>query len=775
MSMLNVESSLLGYRYTKWHGFPVAAVANGRVRSCIHAMTGHEENIYSYGWPMDQSAFSIGWSPYYGLQFQINPGTPPSHGSQDWNTSMKGFLEDTAIHFARFTKNEVGVFPEGLEAEMYVYCPNHTDFKDYMIVFWLFKNSGDSQISFNFAVFTSGYSIYEGVEKYVHPYYSAFVKSDGKTIIWGSDTDIQDCYMDGAWRTADYSDDTPDSNWLRWSITLDPGAEKKLALIIVFGDTETEAVNNYNMIRSWDHEKLLRQEIRFWLEWLDSGRKYSSGIWEIDQLARICLCLIKSFITQDTYTLPASLGPGYHNAHWPTDAWPPFLALLLWGHLDECKKYYGTAIKNYINYIVQNNMPLYKSIHICSLMKYTCGSGYTAADVFELVVTAVETWKRDKSDVAFRDDVWSWIQIVMDEIDGDIITTGEWKDNFNHNNICDVWEDWLILAPDKTLGNNIAVASCVSPLIAWCYENAASLAEAIGEQEKADTWRSRARTIRESFKRFWQNDGKNFPFYWGDVTGYDVSEPLIPRIRLSWIGKVSDSYMRKALRLFYDNYYANYDELITQLPRGNWMYGKVERDPSGYCSDTYLWDPFVAAAYLGFDNLIEDFLERLLKVYGDDDIGLFEESPTWNGQPSHHYHMIRSMGIFLVGYAYAFGQDEMILTRPFKLHLRHKGKEVTILKQTGTSTDTFGNVIASYEPVYCCKAFVQPLRADEKIVQAGFASIDDLRVFFPRLTLINAGDRIRIDGTDYAVQTVTKHYCRSRVVMKEVIARRVIE
>jgi len=104
MSMLQLSKSLLGFRYTKWHDCPASAVSNGRARAVVHTYSDNENVIYGYSWPMNGGKFNIngGWAN--GLQFQIDPATPPVVGAQSWKTNLKGFLEDSAIHFHRFVK-----------------------------------------------------------------------------------------------------------------------------------------------------------------------------------------------------------------------------------------------------------------------------------------------------------------------------------------------------------------------------------------------------------------------------------------------------------------------------------------------------------------------------------------------------------------------------------------------------------------------------------------------------------------------------------------------
>ncbi|MFQ6094707.1 MAG: hypothetical protein ACE5NN_01050 [Candidatus Bathyarchaeia archaeon] len=796
MSMLKVDESLLGFRYTKWHDTPASAVSNGRARAVVHTYGDDENVIYSYAWPLDGGKFKLAGGGANGLQFQIDPATPPVVGGQNWKTSLKGFLEDSAVHFHRFVKSatENTFFPDGLEVEVYVYCPNNTTLKDWMTILFHLKNVGAAQISFYLGIYTDDYSGYAGTEKYVHPDYSALVKTNGETVIWGSDTAPHSCYMDGAWRTADYSDATPDSNWLRWSITLSAGAEELLAFVIVYGDSESDAVSNYNIIKAWSHRELLEKELRFWKNWLDQGNCYTSGIWEIDQLARINLCLIKSFMSQDNSgTLPSSLGDGYPFNHWPSDAWTCYWALTLWGHLDEAKNYFGTFVKKVTEYIETNNLNLYKAIHVCNLTDYTTTEGsYTAEDCFLLPIVAVETWKREKSDTTFRDDIWIWIKTFMDEIDGDLVESGDWKDHFDHVNIYDAFESWLFVVPHELFGNSTMVVFPINALLARCYEEVADLADAVGEHSKASTWRSRAKTILDKFYDFWTVNRKANYCYWGDVTGFGCNQgwpswtqshsplPEKPIFRLSWLADIRDKTMRRITRLYYDNYLAHYSGLIAAEPAENWMFGKVEKR-SAYDSSTgfdmHLWDIFLAAAHLGFDDIVEDFFSRLKTKYSSDRNGLFDEWPKWDvgGDAGTGYHMVRTMGLFLIGFAFLFNRLDPIPVKKFQLQLHAKGKEVTILKHTGTSTDQFGNVIPSFEPVYVTEAIIEAFRADEQIVLAGYASIDDRRLFFRTFTPIDVGDRVRINDVDYSVQTLEKHYYKGRIVKKEVLAKRVVE
>lgn len=136
--------------------------------------------------------------------------------------------------------------------------------------------------------------------------------------------------------------------------------------------------------------------------------------------------------------------------------------------------------------------------------------------------------------------------------------------------------------------------------------------------------------------------------------------------------------------------------------------------------------------------------------------------------------MIRTMGLFLIGFAFIFNRLDPMAVKKFQLEIHANGKEVTILKPTGTSTDQFGNIIPSFEPVYVSVAIVQAFRADEQVVLAGYASVDDRKLIFRPFTPIDVGDRIRISDVDYAVQTVENHYYKGRIVKKEVFAKKVV-
>ncbi|MCW4020843.1 MAG: hypothetical protein NWF14_06425, partial [Candidatus Bathyarchaeota archaeon] len=445
--MLAADKSLLGFRYTRWHDSPNSAVANGRARTVVHTYSVIENVIFRYEWPIDGSKIKIAGGYLNGLQWQIDPATPPVKNGQNWKTLHKGYLENSALHFHRFVKSATQntFFPDGLEVEAYEYCPNHildlrpawtplfgdwslsdgeyyqqsdetqhahtragedtwdnysmeakvklvqgasgggagvcarmkringaekgyglvlyktvlklydtdgwsvlgqadvsvelgtfyklklevdgtslkgylddelkidiTDatysegqvdlfssfmqthfddvrvidtvgkvlllddfsvegFRDLMLILFHFNNTSEVQLNFTFGVCTADYATYEGTEKYVHPDYSALVKTNGETIIWGSDVAPQDCYMDGAWRSADYSDGAPNENWLRWTLTIDAGEDTLLGFIIVYGDDEAETIYNYGEIKALNQKHLLQKELRFWKSWLDIG------------------------------------------------------------------------------------------------------------------------------------------------------------------------------------------------------------------------------------------------------------------------------------------------------------------------------------------------------------------------------------------------------------------------------------------------------------------------------------------------------------------------
>ncbi|MDH5686511.1 MAG: hypothetical protein OEZ48_01380 [Candidatus Bathyarchaeota archaeon] len=965
--MLTADRSLVGFRYTRWHDSPNSAVANGRARTVVHTYSVIENVIFRCEWPLDGSKIKVAGGYLNGLQWQVNPVTPPVKNGQNWKTLYKGYLENSATHFHRFVKSatENIFFPDGLEVEAYEYCPNqlldlrptwtplfgtwavdndvyhqtdasqhaHTragddtwdnysleakvkliqgdtgggagicarmkgigvaengyalvlyqtvlklydtdgwnvlgqanvsvelgtsyklkldvngtslkgylddelkvdivdatysegkihlfcsvmqsdfddvkvmdtsdkillldnfsleGFKDLMLILFHFRNTSESPLNFTFGVCTADYSTYTGTEKYIHPDYSALVKTDGQTIIWGSDVAPQDCYMDGAWRSADYSDGTPNENWLRWSLTIDAGEDTLLGFIIIYGDDEAEAVYNYSRIKAASQKELLQKELRFWKSWLDQGKAYNIGIWEVDQLARIMLCLTKSFISFDNGSMPATTGDGFPYSHWPVDNFPNYWSLVLWGHLDEAKDYFGTYIKNVLDDVILKGYNLYKGIHICDLIDYTShGSNYTSEAWFTLIPVAILVWKKDKSDMVYRDNVWSWIETVMDEIDGDLITSGDWKDCFEYANIYDAFESWLFFQPHSMYGNSIMTVMTLDALLAHVYEQAADLADAVGEYAKASAWRTRAVSILGKLHDFWTDDEKACYRYWGDVTGFACNmgwpswdqwnEPLPvgPIFRISWLANINDEIMRKAVQLYYDNYLVYYKpDLVAIEPEGNWMYGKVSKKDSygihgGH--DTQLWEWFLAGVYLGFDDMVGHFLLGIKDKHPQEQDGLFDNWSKWNADREIGWQMFRAIGLFLVGYSWLFTRRNPIPVSTFHVDLHFHGKEVVILKQTGTSTDQFGNIIPSFEPTYLVNGIVQSFRADEQIVLAGFASVDDRRFLFGSFTPVEVGDRIRVSNIDYAVQTVQKHYFKGRIVKKEVFAKKVIE
>ncbi|MFB0503415.1 MAG: hypothetical protein ACETWE_06250 [Candidatus Bathyarchaeia archaeon] len=475
---------------------------------------------YTDGWNvLGQADVSADFGTFHKLRLEVN------------GTSLKGYLDDELkidITDATYSEGQVDLFCSFMETHFDdVRVVDTTDrillmddfslkgFKDLMLILFHLKNTSEGQLNFTFGICTADYSFYEGTEKYVHPDYSALVKTNGQTLIWGSDVPPQDCYMDGAWRSADYSDGTPNENWLRWSLTIDAGEDTLLGLIIVCGDDEAETVYYYGKIKALTQKELLQKELRFWNSWLNSGKLYSTGIWEVDQLAGIMLCLTKSFISFDNGSMPATSGDGFPYKHWPVDNFTNYLSLALWGHLEEPKEYFGTYITKVLDDIITNEYDLYRGIHICNLIDYTSyNEPYTSEDWFALIPAATKVWKKDRDDTAYRGKIWSWIETVMDEIDGDLITSGDWEDCFEYANIYDFFESWLFFQPHSMYGNSTMTLMTLNALLARVYEEAADLADAVGEYTKASTWRERARTIFSKLYNFWTDDEKACYRYW---------------------------------------------------------------------------------------------------------------------------------------------------------------------------------------------------------------------------------------------------------------------
>lgn len=132
-------------------------------------------------------------------------------------------------------------------------------------------------------------------------------------------------------------------------------------------------------MKALNSQTLLEDNVQFWREWLNKGKQWPSGIYQVDQLARLLLCLLKGSITP-YYAIPAGV-VAYSDSEWPADIFLDYWAFALWGHHDEAKDFFEIRVKNLVDYVINNDKKLHRDLHITNLYDYTCGSGYSELNI----------------------------------------------------------------------------------------------------------------------------------------------------------------------------------------------------------------------------------------------------------------------------------------------------------------------------------------------------------------------------------------------------------
>jgi len=802
LSLRTVDVSMLGYRVTRWAGMPQMHIGNGKV-SIVH-FAGHDSpnlftNLYTIRWPMDETV--QGWTLYNGYKLYHDFGDGSKIGGNDSNYyisgQLLGYLEDSNIIFIRH--EDCGV--QGIDVEVYYFAPMQSAYLDSFIVLVTIKNNTSSSQSFYIGVRNPNDKLNASVEYSTVRNAVTSKDSNGKTWILGSPDQINAVLIDDDWRTTDYTATSPGSYAVRWYVTVNPDEMITLTIINAFGNTESDASSLYDALKALNGQELLDENVQFWKEWLNEEEQWTTGIYEIDQLLRLSLCLIKGSITP--YQSIHSGIVAFWQSEWPSEIFLCYWALALWGHIQEAKDYFAIRIKRVIEYIQANNLHLLKGLHIIGINTYeTTNTGYSGAEYFELPITAVEIYKLT-GDLDYAAEIWTWVKTLIDDMDANLITSGMFEGCFNWNHMTDnaTYEAYWCLTPNNTRGT--ICVPCGSVLwIAKAYEQTAVLAEALGEYSLASDYRSKAEKMRGKFELFWNPVKRQYYAYWSDTEGFSETykyenrnmggNNYVPFRTLPIIPGYLNEKIREMLILYHHNLInldKNPDETDNYLPTncdGNFMLGKVP--PLGHplnpeqstTSDIFFLATFGACVKAGLDDFTEHWLRLILDEYGRlDDNGkprsfIFDIRAGWNATPWANYTMRRGMALLLIIMAQFFTRSKPSIQKTFEYILEKHGSEVIIFKPLQSGTDEFGNPIYNYDPRIKTKAIIRKLRADEEIVQAGQFTTEDIEAKFKAFTLIDEGDRLTCEGNTYQVQTIQKHRYNNRIVWIKCICRKVI-
>jgi len=742
-----------------------------------------------------------GWTLYYGYKLYYDFGDGSNiGGGRDYCISGQflGYLEDTNVIYVRHV--DCGV--EGFDVEVYYFCPMQDEYRDSFIVLVVLKNGTDSSQSLYVGVYNNNDKLTASLA-YSTARNAVTSRDDGgKTWILGSPDPIDAVYMDDDWRSGDYTASATGSYSVRWRFTLNPGETKTWTIINAFGWSEDEALQLYNALKALDCQQLLEENVKFWRDWLNKGKQWSTGRYELDQLLRLSLCQLKASITP-YQAMPSGI-VAFAGSEWPSEIGLCYWALALWGHLDEAKEYFAVRIKKIVEYAIQNGLSLMKTLHITSLYGYTGGSGYSGAEYFELPIIAGEVY-RLSGDRQYAADVWSWIKHIMDEIDTAIIddpsSPFDGCFNWNHMTSEAVYESYWVNAPHNTRGT-LCVSSVSPILVAYTYEQAAHIAEAVGEHEKASEYRAKAEKMRDKLRLFWNPAKRQYWHYWSDSEGFQeyYSNPgerggnnCVPFRVLPLLCGYVNHEIREMLLLYHHNLIdmdgrkGGGSNILPTDADGNFMLGRV--GPLGFplnpsqptSADYYFLSILGACVMAGLDDLVEHWLNLIADEYGRLDSNgnprsfLFDIRCGWDATPWANYTMRRGMAFLLISMARLFTRPKPAAQRRFEGFLDRYGSDIPVLKPVEAGRDEFGNPIYDYEPRAVVKALVNRLRADEEVVKAGRFTTDDVKVLFKAFTPVSEGDRVVWGGSQYQIQTVQKRHVGTRIIMVEAYARRVVE
>ena len=773
MSMRNVDMSMLGYRITRWRGVPLLHVGNGRVSIASHDGWGGGSltNLYKLNWLMDEDLISF----HYSLNYRILSGQQIDIEEGD----NIGMLEDTNIMVA--SDSAVGGDPN-VQMDVFYFAPMKTaSYRDSLMVLLHLKNTGESPKQFYIGLYNKNDVLTDYVAYWKN---DNIVKSKNpaeKTWIVGSPTSIDAVYMDGQWRTDTYVATFDEHYRIRWQITLDAGESKTLSIINTFGATESPALSLFLTLKDLDLAGLLEGEVSWWRQWLNEGKQWQTGVYEVDQLARLTLCLLKGSLDPDYYSMPAGI-TAYGDADWPQDTWLAFWAFALWGHHTEPKRFLDTRIRNLIDYIEQTQgKKIHRDLHITELYGYTCGSGYSGAEYFELPILAAKVYQLTE-DSTFASVVWDWVKKIVDDMDANLVSSGDFEGCFNWNHINDaaVYEPWWLLGCPDTQKGTVCVTSAGTLWIANAYWHAAILAEAVGQYALAGNYKAKSAIMKEKVSSYlWNSSARQYWNYWSDVGGYQMMEEGrnnyamvrgVPAVAEFMEPRIRESVLLHHYNLInLDRDPNETDNYLPSQAQGNWMLGKTE--PAVYWGgnkiiDAHFWGLMFSCVKLGLDDLFEHWLNVVKDEYGTQDSFLFDEWSFWNGEPSSHYTMRRTMGMFLVILAEYFTRRKPMQQRIFEYRLERFSSPVTIFKPKDGG---------GYEARYNVKALIKHLRAQDDLVQAGLFTVHDVRAECRALIPISQGDRIKWGSFFFQVDTVQKDRFKDRVAKVECFCKRVIE
>jgi hypothetical protein len=186
--------------------------------------------------------------------------------------------------------------------------------------------------------------------------------------------------------------------------------------------------------------------------------------------------------------------------------------------------------------------------------------------------------------------------------------------------------------------------------------------------------------------------------------------------------------------------------------------------------DSHFWGLIFSCIKLDLNDLLERWLNVVRQEYGTQDSFLFDEWSEWDGTPSSHYTMRRTMGMFLVLLAELIKRSKPRYQKRFEKILERHGSQVVILTPTQTDSDEY-----AYDPELSTTVFVENLTIDEKIVKAGAFTTEDIWGYFRAFTPVEQHHRIEWGTLTYQVQTVKKRRHGDRILWVEVVARKLIE
>lgn len=521
-----VRKTLLGYELTGWRGTPITWLKNGVTEYWMfNGVYGESySTIYSIGcWKagggITAGGYSSGWKICYNMG--ETPSTMGIHSSK-WNKYVNGYIKDSLVYHFHAEPED------GLIFEAYYILPMKEDLLQSLVIVVHIKNASGSTKTFNWGFYsgeyhaddrfpdgsTEEYESSDGSMKIKHP--------EGKTWIVKPSELPSSVYINGAWRTSDYSGPITGQFWYKYELTLNPSEERILMITNVFGSDETEASEILSKLLNYTPTSILDETINWWRDWLRDTFVVETDYPEIDELVNICRCYCKGHQVKDYYGFAA--GSVYTDGSWPSDNATIIHMAIAYGHTDMSIPYLTVKIPKNIDYAKEHyGKFVWHELHRTALYGWSyTGIGYRNLEVPTYVNEVAEQLKRLRKEERseFMKKVWSYIREIMDIIDGCLISEEDSEEMwgaFDWYNVIDEglaepeYDSLIPLTHNSGGMGKTQTNPGLCLYFAKLYRNASYLASYMGFDELAEDWWNKHLRMLELVPKFINEAG----VYWG--------------------------------------------------------------------------------------------------------------------------------------------------------------------------------------------------------------------------------------------------------------------